>query len=271
MSSKPLITVVTPYYNNADTLHEALDSVFTQTYENIQHILVDDGSADFHLSDVREYIEKNKRDHVVDSVILQTQDNSGTVRAWNLALPYIKGEYVFSLAADDCFYDENVLTDWVNAFLSSGAKILAAKRAVYDVSLRELRYFAPTNAEIDAITSFNYNLGSGYIDKLINGFKTGGYEGLWDSMKNYIHVNGVVWPGLQKRRKRLRGTQILRRAPARHQGLQRQRRREDNRLGSRTRLHLPAADTGFPRRPPPDQQLIISRARRVLREKTGVT
>lgn len=55
--------------------------------------------------------------------------------------------------------------------------------------------------EIDALTSFNYNLGSGYIDKLITGFKTGGYEGLWNVMKEYMHSNGQELDGLKRRRK----------------------------------------------------------------------
>lgn len=58
-----------------------------------------------------------------------------------------------------------------------------------------------TQYEKDALTSFNYNLGSGHIDKLIKAYKNDGYEGLWDSMKGYVHSQGKTLPGLQKRRK----------------------------------------------------------------------
>ena len=58
-----------------------------------------------------------------------------------------------------------------------------------------------TQYQKDAITSFNYNLGPGYTEDLISAYASGGYEGLWNEMKQYIYSNGEVWPGLMSRRK----------------------------------------------------------------------
>lgn len=58
-----------------------------------------------------------------------------------------------------------------------------------------------TQYEKDALTSFNYNLGSGHIDELIDAYKNDSYEGLWNKMKGYVHSDGKVLEGLQKRRK----------------------------------------------------------------------
>ena len=58
-----------------------------------------------------------------------------------------------------------------------------------------------TQYQKDAITSFNYNLGPNHTESLISAYASGGYEGLWDVMKQYIHVGDDVLPGLMSRRK----------------------------------------------------------------------
>ena len=46
MSADPLVTVILPVYNGADTLRDALESVVQQTYSNLEILVVDDGSTD---------------------------------------------------------------------------------------------------------------------------------------------------------------------------------------------------------------------------------
>lgn len=62
-----------------------------------------------------------------------------------------------------------------------------------------------TQYQKDAITSFNFNLGSGYTDDLIKAYSENGFEGLWNEMKKYVNatINGVYQTrdGLKKRRK----------------------------------------------------------------------
>ena len=58
-----------------------------------------------------------------------------------------------------------------------------------------------TQYQKDALTSFNYNLGSNYTSKLLSAYQTDGYEGLWDVMKDYVHSNGEELVGLKRRRK----------------------------------------------------------------------
>ncbi len=62
-----------------------------------------------------------------------------------------------------------------------------------------------TQYQKDALTSFNYNLGSEHTEKLISAYASGGLEGLWNVMKQYVNatINGVYGPkdGLKKRRK----------------------------------------------------------------------
>ena len=82
----------------------------------------------------------------------------------------------------------------LEANYSSTISSIAAK---YDIEL--------TQYQKDAITSFNYNLGSGYTENLIKAYAEGSYNGLWNEMKKYMHatLDGVYQEvtGLKKRRK----------------------------------------------------------------------
>ena len=58
-----------------------------------------------------------------------------------------------------------------------------------------------TQYQKDALTSFNYNLGAGYTEKLVKAYADGGYESLWKEMKQYNKSQGKVLEGLKRRRK----------------------------------------------------------------------
>lgn len=144
-----LVTVITPFYHNASTIFRTLDSLLSQTYAPIEYILVNDGSDDFDAEAIAAYIEKNKTERLVQYKILENETNQGTVKALNHALSVANGAYIFSLAADDAFFDERVIEDWVAAFLETGADVLTARRAVYDENLETFLFSAPNEKEIE--------------------------------------------------------------------------------------------------------------------------
>lgn len=148
--SKPLVTVIVPSYNSPD-LFGALDSVLMQDYPRIQLILADDASASFSREEVERYLKHNKRDNLEDSVILMNFENRGTVYTLNQALKHSRGKYIFNLAADDSFFDSRVLSDWVEAFVQSGASVMTARRAVCDENLEWNGQTEPNEAEIQMI------------------------------------------------------------------------------------------------------------------------
>lgn len=89
----PLVSVVIPVYNSALFLKECIDSVINQTYQNIEIIIVDDGSTDESCDIIEKYYK--------DNVKLIRQKNSGASSARNNALNYINGKYVQFLDSDD--------------------------------------------------------------------------------------------------------------------------------------------------------------------------
>ena len=110
----PMISIITPTFNRADFIIKALESVKVQTYENFEHIIVDDGSTD----DTRERLKpflKDPRFHYF------YQENQGQSTARNLALSKMRGEFV-------CFLDSDNF--WVHDKLADQISILYEKPGV---------------------------------------------------------------------------------------------------------------------------------------------
>lgn len=93
--NKPLISVIVPVYNSAKYLEQCVDSIINQTYENLEIILVDDGSTDGS-SDLCDSIKK--RDKRI-TVIHKT--NGGAASARNAGLKLAKGEFIGFADSDD--------------------------------------------------------------------------------------------------------------------------------------------------------------------------
>ncbi len=99
MSRTPLISVVTTFWNASRFLPEAIASVFAQTLDDWELLLVDDGSTDAsaHLA------QRLARDHPATARYLEHDghQNRGTPASRNLGLSRARGEYVALLDADD--------------------------------------------------------------------------------------------------------------------------------------------------------------------------
>lgn len=129
----PLVSVIIPNYNSPN-LAKTLFSVFNQSYKNIQIILVDDYSAQWDEKWITGFFKENCK--LRSWLISRNECNLGTVKTVNRAIQYAEGKYVFSLACDDCFHDENVILDWVREFQRSGAGVITAKRQQFDSEMK---------------------------------------------------------------------------------------------------------------------------------------
>jgi len=105
----PLISVIIPTYNNADTISAAIMSMLNQTYKNIEVIVIDDFSTDNTFEVVTNISKKDRRVRIHTSdfkdpnrvdPILKRNINAG-YSARNTGFKYIKGEYVTFQDADD--------------------------------------------------------------------------------------------------------------------------------------------------------------------------
>jgi glycosyltransferase involved in cell wall biosynthesis len=96
---RPLVSVIIPIYNRADVLGETIESVFAQTYPNIELICVDDGSKDDTQSVLARY---------ADRLINVRQSNQGLAAARNNGFARAKGKYIAWLDHDDVWLPEKL-------------------------------------------------------------------------------------------------------------------------------------------------------------------
>jgi glycosyltransferase involved in cell wall biosynthesis len=108
LPGKPLITVITVVFNGAETLRDTIESVMGQSYDNIEHIIIDGGSSDGTVDILRQY------DHVIDYWL--SEKDSGIYDAMNKGIAQCSGEYVGMLNSDDMFFDSSALQAIVDRF-----------------------------------------------------------------------------------------------------------------------------------------------------------
>lgn len=99
MSNKPQVSVVTIFLNGEKFIHEAVESVFAQTFNNWELLLVDDGSTDASTQIALRYAKQNPAN------ILYLEHaghkNRGQSASRNLGIRSAKGEYIAFLDVDD--------------------------------------------------------------------------------------------------------------------------------------------------------------------------
>lgn len=93
MNDFPLVSICIPAYNAGNYINETLNSVFHQTYENIEVIVVNDGSRDNTLEILKSYPSTK--------LILIDQENKGQCAAANKAFEASSGDYIKFFDADD--------------------------------------------------------------------------------------------------------------------------------------------------------------------------
>jgi hypothetical protein len=97
VNNQPLFSVLVPAYNQAEYLPQALDSLLSQTYDNWEAIVVNDGSTDETAEVVGRYAAKDKRIRIIH------KENGGAASALNAGLQNSRGEWICWLSSDDFF------------------------------------------------------------------------------------------------------------------------------------------------------------------------
>ena len=116
MNSMPLISVVVPVYNVEQYVRECVESIICQEYDNIEIILVDDGSIDQSGVICDNLEQRDSRIKVIH------RENGGLSEARNSGLDAARGEYVTFVDSDDLIHQECISTLY-NLLVNTNADI----------------------------------------------------------------------------------------------------------------------------------------------------
>lgn len=97
-----MVSVIIPIYNVEKYLEECVESVLCQTYQNLEILLVDDGSPDGCGAICEEYAQKDKRVKVIH------KENGGLSDARNAGLDVCRGDYIVFVDSDDCIHPQMI-------------------------------------------------------------------------------------------------------------------------------------------------------------------
>lgn len=112
------VSIVVPVYNTSRYLHRSMDALTCQTLEDIEIIVINDGSTDSSVDIINEYIDKYP-----NKVRLISKANGGQGAARNLGIKEAKGEYIGFADSDDCV-DIHMFESMYNRALEEDADLV---------------------------------------------------------------------------------------------------------------------------------------------------
>lgn len=178
----PKISVIVPVYNTEMYLKECLESIVTQTLDDIEIICINDGSTDSSLDIVKEYAGKDGRIVVID------KQNEGVAIARNLGIDRATGEYVCFIDSDDYYPSNDILEELYNKATENDVLIAGGEFSAFDDKTRP--YELKQNFE---------NIDDGYLfvkDEIIEykdyQFDYGFHRFIYD--RNFLVNNNIYFP-----------------------------------------------------------------------------
>lgn len=159
---KPLVSVVIPVYNGSDYMKEAIDSAIAQTYDNIEIIVVNDGSTD-----------NGKTEKIAlsygDKIKYYKKENGGCASALNFGISKMNGEYFSWLSHDDVYLPDKIKkqVDCINENnLDRDTTVISCESYVINAEGKTMR---KTNADYKGLISDSKAFEKNILGKCFNG------------------------------------------------------------------------------------------------------
>ncbi|MGL4909125.1 MAG: glycosyltransferase family 2 protein [Bacteroidales bacterium] len=136
----PPLSLITITYNAQDVLLRTLQSIESQSTQNIEHIIIDGKSTDSTLTMIQEYVERNKNKNI--SIKYISEHDQGIYDAMNKGLQMASGQYVWFMNAGDTLYNpqtlKTLLAQSTNADILYGDTALVNNTGTF-LSMRRLK------------------------------------------------------------------------------------------------------------------------------------
>ena len=142
-----LVSVIIPVYNSEKFLAECLDSILTQSYQNIEIIAVDDGSTDTSSGILERYSDK---------INIISQKNQGLASALNLGISKMKGSWFKWFSPDDVMHSNTIEILIDEAKNHTDNTIIYSNWNIIDDAGNTLREFHESN--YNELSEFDFNL-----------------------------------------------------------------------------------------------------------------
>ena len=166
---RPLISIIMPVYNGETFIQEAIDSVFAQSINDFELIVVDDGSTDATLTILETYGNR---------LTVLRQQNSGHAAARNAAAKISRGQWIAMIDADDLWHPEKLAQQL--AVAGDADVIYTAALNFEDSSRVDNTTFADGNCHngdvFDQLVLDNFITHSSILMKRDAFLKSGGYD-----------------------------------------------------------------------------------------------
>ena len=126
-----MVSVIIPIYNTQKYLKRCMDSVIEQTYQNIEIILIDDGSSDNSLEICKKYQENDKRVYIISG------KNCGVSHARNLGIDKAKGKYLYFVDSDDYLANEAIEKMLIEYKMRNNQLVIAGYKEIENNLVKE--------------------------------------------------------------------------------------------------------------------------------------
>lgn len=118
------VSIITIVYNNHECIADCIQSVLSQTYSNIEHIVIDGGSSDGTHEKIQPFQDK--------LAYYISEKDKGLYNALNKGIKQASGDIIGILHSDDLFYDRDSIKNVVDTFKNTNADLIYAKGQYVD-------------------------------------------------------------------------------------------------------------------------------------------
>ena len=129
-----IVSIIIPAYNCEKYINRCLDSIINQTYQNIEIIVVNDGSSDKSEDILNEYAENDNR------IKVYNQTNQGVSAARNTGLGKATGKYIMFVDADD-YIELDMVFEMINKIQNENTIVFCDNKEIWSKSINERKLF----------------------------------------------------------------------------------------------------------------------------------